>query len=79
MGNLPASQWPNKTAETWNGDQDGIDLFTERHNGIDQTAIYIRHTDGRRWPARTVDPTNLEHHESVVNAWKARGNVNDYR
>jgi hypothetical protein len=33
------------------------------------TGIYLRTAEGKLFPARTVDRSNKEHHESVVGAW----------
>lgn len=33
------------------------------------TGIYLRDPNGGLWPARTVDRSKPEHHESVINAW----------
>ena len=36
------------------------------------TGIYGRSRCGGRWPARTVDRSFPEHHESVVSSWLRR-------
>jgi hypothetical protein len=73
-------EWPHTTApSSYHGDREGIDLFDEIDNGVLFVAIYLRNTDGTRWPARTVNTEHPKHAARVVGAWMRRGPVNDYR
>ena len=39
------------------------------------TGIYVRSACGGLWPARTVDRSFPEHHDSVVASWLSRDGV----
>jgi len=82
MNALDPQKCQHTTAPTFLGYSQeivGIDLFDEQVNGENQTVIYQRFADGKRWPARTVTRKNPEHYTSVIDAWSRRGTVHDHR
>lgn len=77
------SDWKHTTALTVHGDGKpaaGIDLFDDEVNaeGKPTVSIYMRFSDGTRWPARTITPGASNFHECLT-AWTLDGGVNDYR
>jgi hypothetical protein len=82
MFSVPANQWKHTTATHHQGcdKYDGIDLFDDEDEG--HVSIYVRFTDGTRFPARTVcldTPDDPGHAQIVLGAWAQRGQVHDYR
>ena len=76
------TKWEHQTADNLltHGAAVGIDLFDDvSDDGVPVTAIYVRYSDGTRYPARTVNTSNPEHAKSVLDAWAKKGPVNDYR
>lgn len=69
--------WPHTTAANCLSEQAGVDLFNSPYTeGL--TVIYVRFTDGTRWPARSVD-ARTESGRDCLASWCNRGTVNDYR
>lgn len=76
------TRWKHQTADNsrTHGEPIGYDLFDDEPGYEGQTALYERFKDGLRWPCRTINPENKEHHESVLSSWESRGlPFNDYR
>ncbi|GGG60978.1 hypothetical protein [Hymenobacter glacieicola] len=73
-----ASEWPHTTAaDIPQLATVGVDLFDDIEPGY--TAIYVRYSDGTRWPARNVNMADPEKANSIIAAWALRGIINDYR
>lgn len=79
MKHKDADEWKHTTATRLDMENDavGVDLFDDEQPGF--VSIYIRFPSGGRWPARTVNMSNPEHAQSVLEAWSKRGPVNDFR
>ena len=79
MDHVPASEWKHSTTTCVlsHGDEVGVDLFDDEVEG--QVSIYLRFANGKRFPARTVEMSEVEHARRVLGGWAKRGPVNDYR
>ena len=72
--------WKHRTAGFHQGVDNyaGIDLYDDEEEG--HVSIYVRFTDGTRWPARTVSLNNAELARQIITAWaERRGPMNDFR
>lgn len=79
MENREPEDWKHTTTldSGRHGEPVGIDLFDDEEPGM--VSIYVRHADGTRNPARSVNMTKEEHAANVLGAWSLKGTVHDYR